>query len=341
MGKPLTTAVAKLASLFHIIEENGMSRRKFLTCNGMDPAILDSPDNRLTLEQVHLLTQQAALITGDDSLGLHQGERFMGFSNILGYVMLNCRNMGHALSKLNKYQKICDEATDIALRIENDAAVVKVGIRDHRFETDRHLTDYRLCGTYTYLKKLTGVPFRIREARLRHPAPLQRREYERAFQSPVVFDHPENAIVFDRRCLDLPIPDHNSDLLKILEAHAQKALKILESRDLYSHRVGKIIWSMMQGQAPSVENVASELSMSARNLQLKLKNENTTFSRILNDIRKELAMSYLDDDHFSITEIAYLLGYSEVSVFYRAFKKWTDLTPVEFRCSSNARKQSA
>ncbi len=327
----LTTSITKLSSLFQIVEEHGINRTTLLERAGIDPLILNSPDNRLPLDQVYRLTQEAVSATRDDYLGLHQGERFMGFSNILGYVMMNCRNLRQAMEKLTQYQKICDEGTATELDIQNNTARVRVSILDATLENDRHLSDYRLSGTYIYLQKLTGTSFKLTEAWLHHPAPPQTGEYKRIFKCPVAFNRSMNAIIFDRRYLDLPIPEPNRELLKKFEQYAREVLDALTINDSYSNRTGRIIATMLQGETPSIEAVAGKMAMSVRNLQLKLQKEGTAYSRLLNNIRKDLAVSYLKDDAISITEIAYLLGYSEVSVFYRAFKQWVNKTPVQFR----------
>lgn len=121
------------------------------------------------------------------------------------------------------------------------------------------------------------------------------------------------------------------ELLKKFEQFARETLNAIATEDSYAGKVGEIVAATLKAEAPSVEAVARGLAMSVRNLQPKLHGEQTTFSWILNEIRKELAMGYLDGNGTPITEIAYLLGYSEVSVFYRAFKKWTNTTPSAYR----------
>lgn len=109
---------------------------------------------------------------------------------------------------------------------------------------------------------------------------------------------------------------------------------MIAPKESYAQIIVKLITNLLPGTTPSIEDIADKVGMSVRTLQLRLKDERTTFSDLLNDIRRDLAIKYLRDPHISITEVAYLLGYSEVSVFYRAFKKWTCKTPKEFRLSN-------
>lgn len=334
MRTTLTTSITKLSSLFRLVEEHSISKINLLESVGIDISVLNSPDNRLSLDEVHRLTQKAVVMTSDVYFGLHQGEQFMGFSNILGYVMMNCDSLKSALLKLRRYQKICDEGTSITLTQKGDDAILNIAILDDILQKDKHLTNYRLSGVYVYLKKLAGVSFDLTQVSFCHAPPEDVSEYERIFNCPVSFSQPFNALIFDARYLDLSIPEHNVELLKTFEQHAKDIIESLDVNDSYTNRAGKIIARILNENSLSIQIVAEKMAVSVRKLQLKLQQEKTTYSKLLNDIRKRLAISYLKDRHISITEIAYLLGYSEVSVFYRAFKKWTDKTPIQYRDSS-------
>ncbi len=333
MKPELTTSVAKLSSLFLMVEDYGLNRRDFLLRNNINPTILATPDERLTLEAIHRLTQDAVSITGDDFLGLHQGERFMGLSNILGYILLNCKHLKQALDKIETYQKICDEAAEITLGIQNSIATIQVAIPDERFSNDRQLTDYRLSAIYTYLKRLICKSFPLTEVHFLHSRPTSVDEYNRVFNCPVYFNSNRNCICFSESYLSSTVPEHNTNLLEVMEAYARNAIQVIAPKDSYKQKIARLITNLLPGTTPTIEDVASKIGMSVRTLQLRLKDERTTYSDLLNDIRKDLAIKYLRDQHISITEVAYLLGYSEVSVFYRAFKKWTFKTPKEFRFS--------
>ncbi len=331
MQKILTTSITKLTSLFEIAKEKEIPLQTLLDRVGLNASILDSPDHRLSLNQVQQLTQAAADLTKDNNFGLHQGERFMGFSNIIGYVLMNCENLRQALDKLMLYQKICDEGTHIELEESGKNACLRVDIVDERLAADLHLTDYRLSGIYVNMKHLSGVSFDLSEVRFRHPAPNNSNEYQRIFKSPVLFGQSDNALVFPSHCLNLPIARSNRNLLVKFEQYAREILQGIVSKNVYSEKVQHCIASILRGQSPAIGEVARELAMSVRNLQLKLKAEDTTYRKILGEVRNSLAMKYLDDPDTPIAEIAYLLGYSEVSVFYRAFKKSSGFTPISYR----------
>ena len=131
--------------------------------------------------------------------------------------------------------------------------------------------------------------------------------------------------------MDLPITQSSDYFLFIFERHAQEILSKIESVKVYSIKVSDFILHNFQGKVPTFKGVAQHLSMSPKNLQLKLKKENTSFSSILEKIREELAIKHLIQNEFSITDIAFFLGFSETSAFSRTFKRWKGISPREFR----------
>ncbi len=130
-----------------------------------------------------------------------------------------------------------------------------------------------------------------------------------------------------------PVGLDNSELLAIL-------LRVMPSKGTALARlpliaVERALWAEVKEGRPSLQNVASTLAMSPRTLQRRLNDEGTSFSEILEAFRQQMATVLLEDDKLAVYEIAFLLGYSEPSTFHRAFRRWTDRSPREFRSSSS------
>ena len=123
----------------------------------------------------------------------------------------------------------------------------------------------------------------------------------------------------------------NGALLEAFEEIARKTLKGLGIKGIYTEKVTDILLREIRGEIPAVGRVAELLSMSTRNLQLCLRREGTSYSALVDEIRKGIAVSYLGDRDVPTDEIAYVLGFSETSAFQRAFKRWTKITPGEYR----------
>jgi AraC-like DNA-binding protein len=107
----------------------------------------------------------------------------------------------------------------------------------------------------------------------------------------------------------------------------------MDGKLIYAKRVGEECARMLHGEVPNIEAVARKLAMSPRNLQLKLREEGTSYRETLDRVRMDMALGHLKNRHVTVAEVAYLLGFSEPSVFHRSFKRWTGTTPRDFRQS--------
>lgn len=126
---------------------------------------------------------------------------------------------------------------------------------------------------------------------------------------------------------------NNQRLLSLFDKHAQALLQTHAQTDSYTYRVQQLLIRQLKEESPGIEVVADHLSMSVRSLQLKLKEEGTSYQKILNAVRKSLAIAYLQEPRVSKGEIAQILGFSEISVFSRTFKKWTGKSPSEYQAA--------
>jgi AraC-like DNA-binding protein len=331
MKRTPTTSVSKLMSLFTLLERSNISVKSFLRDAGLDEETAAYPDRRVPLDVVSNLNLRAVELTGDEFIGLHQGEVFTGFSNILGYVLMNCRDVAEAIEKYAKYQQILDEGRVLLYRADGETVVMQYMI-DHPFlRNDRHLVEHMMAGMLTYSRNLTGADLQCSEVTFAHAAPTDIGEYQRLFKCTPQFNSEMNTLVFDSAYLQLPILQPNRELLVVLERYAREVLARLRQDDSHAGRARRMIVDVLRGAAPSIRMIASKMNMSVRNLQMKLREEGTTYSELLAEGRRELAQEYLRDQNVPIEEITYLLGFSEPSVFHRTFKRWTGITPGVFR----------
>ena len=138
--------------------------------------------------------------------------------------------------------------------------------------------------------------------------------------------------------INTPVRYGNPELLAYFENYAQEFLAGLDRQDEYTRAVTKILLARMDDESMSIRKVAKEMSISVRTLQNHLKREGVVFSDLLRETRERLAKKYLKEN-YTIADITYLLGFSEPSVFRKAFKKWSGITPKEFRDSAYSTMQ--
>ena len=164
-----------------------------------------------------------------------------------------------------------------------------------------------------------------------HARPNRKVEYAEFLGCPVRFQADWDALVFTEDTLRLPVAGADNRLLKALEQACRKILGPAPRKRDIVHDVRELIIDHLTKGAPRFEDVAGQLNMSSRTLERRLSGHGTTFSTLLDDIRCGLAKQYLADTDVGLERLAYLLGYSEPAALVRAFKRWTNMTPMQFR----------
>jgi AraC-like DNA-binding protein len=325
-----------LQRLFSFTSKKGINADDLLKIANVDKELLSNSDNKLPLENYYAILDAAIEMTGDPYFGLHMGESAdAGDLSVLGYIMTSCRTVGEALEKVGKYFGIIGSVLNIYLKVEGDEAKLIYDMRRH-FTNNciKHCVDTGLSNYYSIVRNIASGPIEIKEVWVKAEPPEDRSEYNRVFDCPVLFKKPVAALVFPSKALDIPLRHPNPVLLALLEHHANSFLSKIDERDYFSRKTSLYLFEKIQGSSPTIEDVAKDMGTSVRVLQKKLKKEGVTFSEIATNVRKELAKSYLAEKRYTIDDITYLLGFSEPSVFRRAFKLWTNMTPGQYRLSS-------
>jgi len=142
----------------------------------------------------------------------------------------------------------------------------------------------------------------------------------------------ENALLLKKSAMDKPVFLANPELLSKLENMALRHVERLSIENTVCYKVTLVLSRMLlNGDKPSIGAVAEALAMSTRLLQQKLKSEQTGYRELLDQLRKETAIRLLEDRENTISDITFILGFSEQSSFTHAFLKWTGTTPGQYR----------
>ena len=181
-----------------------------------------------------------------------------------------------------------------------------------------------------FCRWITGREVHPLAIELAYPAPADAAPYDAAFGCPIAFDAPRNSLLFAYADLTTPLPTSNPMLAELHERFAGEYLRHFD-RALISYRAREVIIRRLPDGEPRRDQVASELCMSERTLQRRLEDEATSFVQLLDDTRRELAEQYLGRLHLSLAQAAYLLGFADQSSFFRACRRWFDLSPGQYR----------
>lgn len=331
-----TLATSLVIDFLGFLERQGHPLADVCRAAGIDPAIAGQPNSRVPAAFMERLWPLAQQLTGDPDVGLHSAESYNpGALSIVGYVILSCRTAGEALDRLTRYAALLNEGLHVELIPGDGRATCRfsaVESLDSYLHRDRRqVMETLAAGTVVTLKRLATGPVDPVAVTFRHPAPASIAEHLRILGPIVRFDAPEDSVVYSTRALETPFISADPALLEVFEGDAANRLKALAARRGVSGRVLALLGARLKGAVPPLSEVASELAMSERSIQRSLSDERTSYRELVDEVRKDLAISYLSRPGASAADVAFLLGFSEPSAFTRAFRRWTGTAPTAFR----------
>ena len=306
------------------------SRRLFLAA-GLDVDLLDDPDARYSLDGTTRLWRLAVDATGDAAFGLKVASQAMPTTfHVVGVSLAASSTLKGAFERIARYSKIVTDVGWMETASCGDEFHVGIHIaRNGPPPADEALDAFialqvRMCRAWLGRE---ASPRRIEFARPA-PAPPARAEFERILRCDLHFGAVRNLLVFARSLAERPLDGANHLLVQHFDDIALHYLARFDCNSLLTRVRSELIKRLPQGE-PSQDDIAAAFHLGARSLQRKLAEHGATYKGVLDATRHALALSYLT--RFSATETTYLLGFAETSSFTRAFKRWTGLSPSEFR----------
>jgi AraC-like DNA-binding protein len=180
-------------------------------------------------------------------------------------------------------------------------------------------------------RRYTGLPLAPDEARFIHGRPDYLEAYEEFFACQLEFGCESNELVMPAEARDVPLLSADERLHPHLLRMAENMLAALPTRRPFSEQVRQLVAEHLAGPGPGLERIAEQMGTSPTTLKRRLRDEGTTHSALVDEVRKELARHLLTRSDAALSEVAFLLGFSRDTAFHRAFRRWFDTSPAEFR----------
>ncbi len=292
---------------------------------------LDNPSIRLNLNHYCQLFELAARQTGADDFGLRFGLQYrLEQMGPLGALVLASPNLGAALHNLCAYFPAMQEHSALRLRGQGGLMALEYQITDGRIAQRRQDAELSIAIFTSILRRCLGAGWAPAEVQFEHLRAAGARTVEAAFNAPVYYAAPRNAILFPRAVLSLPMPGADPARLPGLEAALRQQAAAAGPEDFLGRVLSLIRAGFASGEA-NIDHVAARLGLSRAGLYRRLALEGADFSELTQRIRRELAESYAAQPGIAFTDLALLLGYSELSAFSRAFTRWTGQSPARYR----------
>lgn len=313
-------------------EQSGIDRGELLRLASITPATLADPDTRLPMSALLRLWRAILERQEGTAIGVRIGSTCKATRlGLVGYAMYYSRDLLEALHRFSRYIHIISEAVQFEVAQDGEQTTLLFNAHPSLLAL-RHPVEAQLAAVLTVGREITQsdlVPLAIH---LPLPKAGDTSAYREVFQCPVHFGHPNAAIVFATSQMRLPIKTSDPTLSGYLEELADSTLTSLGApNENFADAVRRALWSELPGGRPNLWRTASGLGMSARTLQRRLRENGTSFSAVLEELRRELSGDLLANKKLAVADVAFLLGYSEPSALQRAFRRWRGMSPRRFR----------
>lgn len=298
---------------------------------GYDAEKLPLRELRTPHQQQAWFWETVEKVTGDADIGLHLCRHLPPYrGEILEYLLYSSPTLGEGVQRATKYLRLVSDALNVRLVHDEQGAraVIQAAALDP--EQARHTEICVLYQMIQLIRSITEREPRIGKVRLRCSRRAPQAEYEKVLGAPVEFGCPQSEIWFDPAVLEFKLPHRDPDLLQLHEQLADKRLSSIERQDLIE-RIRTLFAQRLEWENCDLDDVAKALNMPARRLRFELARAGTSFSQVLSDFRFALAKRLLARTEEPIERVVYLTGFSEPSTFYRAFKRWSGVTPLQYR----------
>jgi AraC-like DNA-binding protein len=319
-----------LGALWKQLEGYGIDPGPVFRESGIAPDILFDPGARVPLDRFQDLNVRALDLSGDPFFGL-KSARYARPVHLgaLGFAWLASGTLRSAFERLSRYSHVIQDKLLVELDDHGEFLRVRIDARIPLLCAPIR-EDGQLSVILKFCRTIAGEEFSPARVGFQQPEPDNTAYHYELFRCPIDFGAETTRMDIRREDADRRLTGSNDELASLNEHIVVKYLAHREKGDIVNQAKAAIIDALAEGQVTE-HDVAEALHMTTRNLHRRLGQHDTSFSQILTDTRKELAQQYIKDRSKTLTEISYLLGFSEASSFSRAYKRWTGVPPSEAR----------
>ena len=327
-----------ILNMAHLAGSKGADVSALVRVSGKSMDELCAEDCFIEDEAYNAVVNLAVEQTGDLFFGLHAAENLnIAAAGLIAQITQTSSTVKEALEYCCEFANLGCSSLPMKL-VERDSDYCLELIPDPVWRSKsensyRHTADGIMAFTIKEFHSLTRnkhYPIRVD---LTWQRPINAKEYDRVFKCELKFDQPILAMYFKKEDIEEKILTSDFNLLRVLVAHAEEKNAALETEKGFVSVVKRSVMNLVKPEFPTIDQVASHLNLSVRTLQRRLTQENQSYKSVIDELRKDFALSYLKNPELNINDIAYLLSYADASAFIRSFKRWTGETPSQYRTS--------
>jgi len=316
---------------WRLLELHGLDARAIFRRHGVSALDIRDPNARIPSEKWDHIMREAASRIADPAFGL-RAVRCWHPSNlgVLGHAWLTCSTLRSGLERIARHGRLLGEK--VSLRVSDAPGGLKLTVDSGRADpiVGPIMVDLTMAMLIDLCRINSGASLRPLQVQLKRSAPDGERAHAAFYGCPVRFSAPDDSFTLSATDADEPLPTSNRQLAATMDRLIAEQIAHLDKSNVVARCKASLLEQLSSGELSEVE-MAQHLHMSRRTLQRKLAEAETTYQKLIDDTRRDLAVRYIEDPRHSITDITFMLGFSQQSAFTRAFKRWTGVPPTDYR----------
>jgi AraC-like DNA-binding protein len=330
MDRAPTLSMLNVAWALPVLEALGIDVDRVLALAGLSRERVADPHGRVPLDTYFRWWEAALGVSGDPALGLRVGSMWrIGGLGSFEYLLRNSDSLSQVVERANEFMRLVDDTGVLELRRAGDLAVLRSYRKGGHVRTPPET--HSLFSALLAVMRSEYPAARLSSVRFAHAAPTDPAVFARHFGCPVRFDQPHDEMSFPADFLERGPSRADGTLARVLEEHARHLLAQLPDEDPLMQSVRSELLKLVDAGKPSQGALAKAMRMSERTLRRRLEAEGTSYNALLDGLRSDLAQRYVKQTREGFETIAAKLAFADASTFFRAFKRWTGMTPAQFR----------
>jgi AraC-like DNA-binding protein len=305
----------------------GYDGDRILSNCGIPKELLLQDKARLSANSYNDFARQVMILMGDEFCGFLDKPRKIGTFAMMTRACVNCLTLGEFIQRSAQFNNLVTDCIEIVLEtgVNHVSYVIRprLGMRD----PNNFLSFVMLGIAHRLFSWVIGQPLLLQSASFTHQQPDYANEYNFLFKTSIKFGQPNYSLCFATHYLALPTIQTERTLDQFLKLPAIQLMSLSSSESSAVIKISKMIRNFVATDFPEFESVASELCMTTATLRRRLREEGSSYRQIKDDLRRDTAIFNLGRASMSIEQVAESVGFSEPASFFRAFKRWTGVTP--------------
>lgn len=325
-----TVPVIHVQSILNSAVRGGCDGDALLQQVGISKEILNTNRARVPAGKFSQLAEQAGILLGDEINGFLPRPLLPGTFKMMCYACINCPTLGQFLQRGIAFYQIVSDGLELKLSVEGEVAYYTLTAKDPSLDPNNFLSLTLLGIIHRLSCWLIGKTMGLQLVGFTHARPEYANDYNMLFKSPIRFDQAENRLTFSSNYLAMENVQTEQSLEVFLDLPSHNLMSLPDYQNSLVEKIRIMIKKDVADNFPDLEYVADQLEVSSATMRRRLRAEGTSYQMIKDDIRRDSAIYYLSRGSLSIEQVAEKIGFTEATSFYRAFKRWTGVTPRDY-----------